>query len=138
MREARETLTDLIIGTVLWDILFGIIGCILSKNAFTFLTGTLVGIMVGVGCLYHMFRTLDVALDMEPHSAKRYSTRNVILRTFIIAAVLAGTILLSKYISPIAVFIGAWDVKLSAYIQRPLHKYLTGKYLYKNGEVKNG
>ena len=74
----------------------------------------------------HMYLTLEKALDMEPKAASKYGMRNSILRYAIMLLLLVVAVLVPK-VSVIAVIIMLFGMKISAFLQPKVHKYMTSR-----------
>lgn len=74
---------------------------------------------------YHMWRTLDRALDLE-ESAARVIQKNSILRYAVIVVVL-GIIMVTEVCNPLAAFLGLMGLKVSAYLQPFTHRLRSSK-----------
>lgn len=125
MREEKRTFLELITGIVLFSALFCIIGVMLSKNRLAFFLGVVFGGAVACGLCFHMYKTLEVTLDMDPESAeKRARTMTGVRMLFMALAVLVG-IEFSEIVSVIGVILGILTLKFSAFIQPLVHKGTT-------------
>ncbi len=77
--------------------------------------GLWIGILTAMVCAYHMWWSLDRALDLpEKEAVKALSTQNI-LRYVSIAAVLM-LVAISKIADPLSAFLGIMGLKASAYM----------------------
>lgn len=125
MREEKQTFLELIIGIVLFSVLLGIIGVMLSEDRMAFFLGVSFGGAVACGLCFHMYRTLEVTLDMDPESAvKRARTMTGVRMLFMALAVFVG-IKFSEILSIIGVVLGILTLKFSAFAQPLVHIIIT-------------
>ena len=65
MKQARQLCKEMIIGLILWLIPVLLILTIIAPNHLAMAAGVLTGGAVAAGLLWHMYRHLDIALDMD-------------------------------------------------------------------------
>ena len=70
MRKARKILNEMMIGLVVWLIPVLIILLIIAHNKIAMVLGVLWGGVWAAVLLLHMYRHLDIALDMDPKHAQ--------------------------------------------------------------------
>ncbi|MCM1496419.1 MAG: ATP synthase subunit I [Bacteroides sp.] len=126
MRRLDPTVRDLLTGTLLYGILTEGIGLIFLENRLRFTLGVLIGYVCVAAMVCHMYLTLEKGLDMNPDSAAKYVRRNSILRYVTLFAVLVAAMLIPQ-VSVIAVIIMIYGMKISAFLQPQIHKYITSK-----------
>ena len=69
---------------------------------------------------------LDIALDMDPENARKHTLKSAFQRTFIMAAVLMVSMIWYSYVHPIGVVLGLMGVKMTAYMQPYVHRFIAG------------
>lgn len=126
MRRLDPTVRDLLTGTLLYGIITEGIGLIFLENRLRFTLGVLLGYVCVAAMVCHMYLTLEKGLDMNPDSAAKYVRRNSILRYVTLFAVLVVAMLIPQ-VSVIAVIIMIYGMKISAFLQPQIHKYITSK-----------
>ena len=126
LKRLDPTVRDLLTGALLYGIIVEIIGMILVENRLSYSLGILVGYICAVFMVCHMYLTLEKALDMDPDSASKFSTRNNILRYVILVIILMLVAWLPK-VSVMAVIIMIFGMKISAFLQPVISKYITSK-----------
>ncbi|MBO5237244.1 MAG: ATP synthase subunit I [Lachnospiraceae bacterium] len=126
LKRLDPTVRDLLTGALLYGIIVEIIGLILVENRLSYSLGILVGYICVVFMVCHMYLTLEKALDMDPDSASKFSTRNNILRYVILVIILMLVAWLPK-VSVMAVIIMIFGMKISAFLQPVISKYITSK-----------
>ena len=91
------------------------------------LCGVVLGGMAAAGILFHMFRHLDIALDMDQKQAIR-NIRAAADRIMIAMALCAGaSVYLYRYIHPVGMILGLFGVKISAFLYPSIHKIFEEK-----------
>lgn len=126
MRRLDPTVRDLLTGALLYGIIAEGIGFILLENRLRYTLGILIGYVCVAAIICHMYLTLEKGLDMDPESAEKYVRRNSILRYVTVFAILVVTMLVPQ-VSVIAVIIMIYGMKISAFLQPQIHKYITSK-----------
>lgn len=127
MRKAKAILKEMIIGLFIWSLPVLVILALIAGNKPAVICGVLIGTMAAAGIIFHMYRHLDIALDMDPENARKHTLKSAFQRTFIMAAVLMVSMLWYQYIHPIGVVLGLMGVKITAYIQPYVHKFTVRK-----------
>lgn len=89
--------------------------------------GLWIGLLTAAFSAYHMWRSLNIGLDLGEKSAVGYLSRQNIIRYVVIAAVLIGTAV-TKTGNPLTAFLGVMGLKAAAYMQ-PFTKKIS-KLLY--------
>lgn len=124
MRQAKQVCREMIIGLGIWTIPVLILLVVITGQPLAAAAGTLLGALVAVGMIWHMYRHLDIALDMDPKHAQRHTQLASFQRLFVMAAVMAVAFLFSSYLHPLGVILGLFGIKVSALIYPVLHKQL--------------
>lgn len=96
---------------------------IVSDHRWAMLSGTVIGGLVAVGMLFHMFRHLDIALDMDPKHASSHTQGAAIRRMVMMAVCMGGSMYLYQYIHPMGVVLGLFGVKIGAFLQPTVHRF---------------
>ena len=126
LKRLDPTVRDLLIGALLYGIIVEIAGLMLVEARLNYTLGILVGYISVVFLICHMYLTLEKALDMESKAATKYGLRNSILRYVIMFAILVVAMLVPQ-ISVIAVIIMIFGMKIPAFLQPLINKYITSK-----------
>lgn len=95
---------------------------IASDGRWAMLGGTILGGLVAAGMLLHMFRHLDIALDMDPKHASRHIQGAAIRRMVIMAVCMGLSMYLYRYVHPVGVVLGLFGVKVGAFLQPTVHR----------------
>ncbi|MCR5609073.1 MAG: hypothetical protein K6G26_08430 [Lachnospiraceae bacterium] len=102
-----------------------VFSCIIWGNMLKFILGGTYGLLIGCGFILHMYRSIDISLDMmEESRAKKYYIKQYVLRMFAVAAFLAIGMRLHNYLSVIAMFMGVMNIKLSVYLYPLTNRYI--------------
>jgi ATP synthase I chain len=127
MKKAKIILKEMIIGLFIWSMPVLVILTLAATNKPAVICGVIVGVLSAAGIIFHMYKHLDIALDMDPENARKHTLKSAFQRTFIMAAVLTLSMIWYGYIHPIGVVLGLMGVKMTAYIQPYVHKFLQKK-----------
>ncbi len=90
-----------------------------DKGAYSL--GLWMGVLTAMISAFHMWWSLDRALELPERGAVKTMTAHNVLRYFLIAAVFAG-ITVSGIANPLSAFLGIMGLKVSAYMH-----FITGK-----------
>ena len=124
MRKARKILNEMMVGLVVWLIPVLIILLIIAHNKIAMVLGVLWGGVWAAVLLLHMYRHLDIALDMDPKHAQGHVQFAAIKRMFIMAVVIVVSMTAYRYIHPVGTVFGIYGMKISAYLQPMVHKFI--------------
>ena len=123
MSEEKQTLWELIIGTIVCVLLF-MLGNLLVKNQFAYTIGLILGGAVAIGMSFHMYGSLQKAVLYDRETAgKKIKIGSLIRMAFMLIA-LVLSVILPQYISLLGVAFGILSLKFSAYLQPLTHKVL--------------
>lgn len=122
MRQVRQVRTELLAGVAVWAVPVLILLTILWEDHLAAALGTLLGAAAAAVLIFHMYRHLDIALDMDVKHAQSHIQVASFQRVFIMGAVLVISFLLPAYFAPIGVVLGMFGVKISALMYPVLHK----------------
>lgn len=128
MKQVKQLLREVILGMVMWDVLISIILAFVSVwikiNPVAAVLGVIVGSLTAAGLLFHMYRHLDIALDMPPEGASKHTQFAAMMRMLVMAAVMAVAFIFGKYLNPGGVAFGIMGLKASALLNPVLHASL--------------
>lgn len=93
---------------------------ILQRKAYYSL-GLLTGVIIAVFYGYHMYRSLDKALDYDKDTATKLVTKDSLIRYGALVLILAG-LMLVDIVSPLTAFLGIMCLKAGAYLQPLMYK----------------
>ena len=126
MREAKKILKEMIIGVFIWSLPVLVMLAFIAENKPAAVCGVLAGAFKAAGIIYHMYKHLDIALDMDPENARKHTLKSAFQRTFIMVAVLMVSMIWYSYVHPIGVVLGLMGVKMTAYMQPYVHRFIAG------------
>lgn len=122
MRQAKQIVTDMMIGLVIWGVAVLVVLEIVASNKLAMAAGVLAGLLAAAGLILHMYRHLDIALDMDSGHAQRHTQFAAMQRLAIMAVVLAVSMTQYQYIHPVGTVFGIFGVKICALMQPWVHK----------------
>ncbi len=124
MRQAKQVCKEMLIGLAIWVMGVGIILTILATNRLAAIAGVVVGGAVAAVIILHMYRHLDIALDMDAKHAQKHVQAAAFQRMFFMAAAVGISLVLSGYIHPLGVILSLFGIKVTALLNPVLHKHL--------------
>lgn len=128
-KEMKNTGKALYVGIAFFNILFLIVGNILTKGSVSFTTGLLLGTLVAYVMACHMQYTIRRAVEMDSDSAGGYIKKVSILRMILMFLALLFAVLLPKVFHLIGVMLGVLTLKGAALLYP-----VTNKILFNKGE----
>ena len=123
MSEEKQTLWDLIVGTLFCVLLF-MLGNLLVDNSLAYTLGLILGGAVSVGMSFHMYSFLQKAVLYDSENAQKKVQMGSLIRMVFMLIGLVLAVILPRYISFIGVALGILSLKFSAYLQPLTHKVL--------------
>lgn len=117
----------MIYGLLAWTVTVALILVIVSDHKWAMLSGALLGGMAAAGILFHMFRHLDIALDLDPKQASRHIRAAAVRRMAAMAVCAGASVYLYRYIHPVGMILGLFGVKVSAFLYPAVHRILQMK-----------
>lgn len=124
MRQAKQTLKELMVGLAVWGFAVLVLLMIVSRHRLAVACGIFVGLAVAAWLLWHMYRHLDIALDMDAQHAGRHIQSSAVKRFMVMAVVLAVTMTQYRYVHPIGTVLGMFGMKISAFMQPKIHRIM--------------
>ena len=73
MRQAKQVMADMLTGLAIWGVAVLLILEIVAHNKLAMAAGVLAGLLTAAGLILHMYRHLDIALDMDSGHAQRHT-----------------------------------------------------------------
>jgi hypothetical protein len=106
MKAAKISLLEVIVG--IWGIAVIVIlaGVFFVPNPLAYVFGEMVGSATSSLLMVHLYRSIDVELDMQKKKAIGHARITSVLRSLIELAVLAGSFLIPDRVLPYTVFAG--------------------------------
>jgi hypothetical protein len=94
---------------------------VLAGSRFSFALGLWIGVVTALGLAIHMYRSIDIALDMGSGDAEKYMRKAYMFRTAIILAA-AGVVHFFHLGYVMAAFLGMLCLKFGAFLAPLMHK----------------
>ena len=116
MDLGRQTYIEMVIAIILQLIFYAVIGTILCREMVLFPISVVIGGSIAIGILRNMLRSIEIVLDLDPETAKKYGRRQAIVRIAIMGLSLCIAFYFREYVNPWGVLIGVFSLKFSAYI----------------------
>lgn len=129
LRQMDEMFLDLAIGVLLCGVISMILGMIISRGNWWYLVGDIIGTAAAVGFLIHMTVSIQDAAYMEVNQAGRYMVKCSMIRYFVMLVILVLSIKVVNFTCFIGVVVGFLGSKISAFLNKPIHKYITSKII---------
>lgn len=120
-KRINQTLMELWIGEVVFGFLCQVVGLFFVSQKGYFSIGLWIGVATAVINSYHMWYSLDLAMELSKSDAEKLIGSRYMLRYLILILVLALTYYL-KIGNVFAAFLGYMGMKFAAYIQPFVHK----------------
>lgn len=127
-----DTIKELLVGILVYEILAQVIGSVIvlcfikDGSVLKYTIGLWIGAVLAVAAAIHMWwclwKNLSDNADREG-SARAFAVGQNLLRYFVILAVFAG-LCLTTFSYPLAAFAGVMGLKIGAYIQPLVSKFL--------------
>lgn len=127
MREVKQVISEMFCGLAVWLAVVLVVLLVVAQNKLAAVLGVLAGGLAAVILIGHMYRHLDIALDMDSGQAQRHTQFAAMQRLAIMAVVLVISMTQYQYIHPVGTVLGIFGVKISALMQPLMHKLLQKK-----------
>ncbi len=127
MKQAKKVCRELLVGLTGWVLLTGVILAIVIQNHLAAIAGSVFGGGVAAGVVFHMYRHLDIALDMDAAHAQRHIQISAAKRMLFMGVALVVSFMLSTYIDPLSVIVSLFGVKVAALANPFVHRILSRK-----------
>ncbi|MCH5251455.1 MAG: hypothetical protein J1F22_00650 [Lachnospiraceae bacterium] len=114
METAKKSLIEVIAG--IW-VIAGIVilaGVFWVSNPLAYVLGELAGSLTATLMMLHLYHSLDIEMDLARKNAVTHSRIMSVVRSVLEIAVLAGSLFIPQWVSPVTVFIGLFSRKISA------------------------
>ncbi len=118
-----DTLAELFAGITASALLVQGVIVWLVKDRLSYSIGLWIGAALAAGLAWHMWRTLDQALDLGEAGAQKQMRRQSALRYGVVILVL-GVLMMTQAANPLAAFLGIMTLKVAAYLQPVTHKVI--------------
>ena len=120
LKDVNRGLLELCMGILFWTMICLAIGCVFVEEPFLYGAALVLGAVLAWMTAYHMYRTLDKALDLGAEAAKVVTTANIVRYISIVIVFLI--VWLTGKLNPLYTFLGLMTLKAAAYTQPLTHK----------------
>lgn len=114
MKIAKISLIEVLIGIWLLAVIVIFAGVFFVSNPLSYVLGEIVGSATASVMMLHLYRSIDVELDLPEKKAINHSRAMATIRSVIEIAVLFGSFCLPQWISPYTVLAGLLARKIAA------------------------
>ena len=114
MKTAKISLLEVIIGIWLLAILVIFAGVFFVSNPLSYVLGEVVGSATASLMMLHLYRSLDIELDLPEKKAVNHAKFTSVVRILIEIAVLAGSFFIAEWVMPYTVLAGLLARKFAA------------------------
>lgn len=121
LKRLNEWLPSLVAGILVFSGLVELIGIWFVSDRLRFTTGLLIGMVTAIWMAVNMAGSLYATL--QPDANNKVTAVKAVLRYIVVCAVIIVTTVF-KIGSPIAAFIGLMGLKVSAYLQPFIHRFI--------------
>lgn len=122
MDQGMRTYYEMVAAIVFQAIVLAVVGMLLTGEYVLFPISVAIGSGIAIGLLRHMLRTIDISLDLDSDTAKKYARRQAIVRLAFMGLALCVAFYYSDRVNPWGVLLGVFGLKFSAYLQPVIHK----------------
>ena len=116
MDSWKRTLAELLVGIVLFGILFELIGLIFVKDKLLHSLGMLIGVAMALAMATHMAFSLNSALQWDEEHAKRAIWKSYMIR-YTVVVISIGLIAYYRIGNMVSCFFGIMSLKAAVYLQ---------------------
>ena len=120
LKRINRGLLELSLGILFLGIVCLIVGCFFAKDPVLYAAAFALGVLLALITAYHMYRTLDRALDLGAEASKVVTAANLV--RYVCIVVVFGLVWLTGRLNPLFTFLGLMTLKFGAYIQPLTHK----------------
>ena len=120
LKQVHRGLLELSLGILFWGIICLMIGCFFAKDPVLYGAALLLGVFLAWITAYHMYKTLDKALDLGADASKVVTTANLI--RYVSIVIVFAIVWLTGILNPLFTFLGLMTLKAGAYSQPLTHK----------------
>lgn len=114
MKTAKISLLEVIVGIWLFAIAVILAGVFFVPNPLAYVLGEIVGSATSCLMMFHLYRSLDIELDLAEKKAVGHARLTSVVRSLIEIVVLAGSFLIEDYVLPYTVLAGLLARKFAA------------------------
>ena len=120
LKEMNRALLELDMGILFCGVICQLVGMWPARHKGLYAVALWLGILLALLGTWHIYRTLDRALDLGDGAAKVMVTGNLL--RYAVLCIILGIIMVTNVLNPLIVFLGYMTMKVAAYIQPFTHK----------------
>lgn len=120
LREMNRALLELDLGILAGGVVCQLVGMWLVTQKGLYAASLWLGVLLALVGAWHMYRTIDRALDLGDGAAKVMVANNML--RYAVLAIVLGIVMITDVLNPLVVFLGYMMMKVAAYIQPFTHK----------------
>lgn len=120
LKAINRGLLELDLGILFCGMVCQLVGMWPARHKGMYAAALWLGIVLALLGTWHMYRTLDRALDMGDGAARAVVTGGLL--RYALLCIILGIIMLTDVLNPLIVFLGYMMMKVAAYIQPFTHK----------------
>lgn len=121
LKKKNRTLLEMHLGILVLGIVCQVVGAFLVKNQLFYAISLWSGIALAMVSSFHMYRTLDRALDFDEKTASQIIFRGYLIR-YVSLVLFLLIIIKTELMNPLIVFMGYMSLKVTALLQPITHK----------------
>ncbi|MBO4749970.1 MAG: ATP synthase subunit I [Lachnospiraceae bacterium] len=121
LRKKNRTVLEMELGILAFGIIFQLGSLPFPGARLPRAVSLLIGCILAGLAVLHMYRTLDRALDLDAGDAQKAIYKGYVLR-YVFFAIVIVLSALTKWLSPLLIFLGYMTLKFTAYLQPLTHK----------------
>ena len=121
LRKKNRTVLEVEMGIAACAIILQVIALIFARDRVNWCLSFLLGSVLSGIAIWHMYRTLDRALDLGEETAQKLIYRGYVTRYFALVAIILFLIAM-KWLDPLLVFLAYMCMKVAVYLQPFTHK----------------
>ena len=127
LKQMNRGLLELSLGILFWGMICLVVGIFFVEEPILYILSLALGVLLALITAYHMYRTLDRALELGADAAKAVTSANLIRYACIVIVFIL--VWLSDVLNPLFTFLGLMTLKAAAYMQPMTHK-VCNKFFY--------
>ena len=111
---------ELDLGILFCGVVCQLVGMWLTQHKVMYTAALWLGILLALAASWHMYRTIDRAMDLGESAAKVLIAGNLL--RYAVLVIVLGIIMVTNILNPLVVFLGCMMLKVAAYLQPFTHK----------------
>lgn len=121
-RNTNATVKEMWLGIGIWGAVCELVMVWFVEDRMNVSLGILVGCLLAMAGIWHMWKVLDTALELG-EGAQKYLTARSWMR-YGVFVVIFGVLMVTKWANPLTAFLGLMGMKAAAYMQPAVHKFI--------------